>query len=428
METASSVPARLPGLFLGAVRRGLDRRTRVATWYAVAGLPRALAGFLVVALLLTAGLALCVTPLGPWVVAAGLATARRLAAGHRRLAATLLGEPVPDRLPDRLPDRPVGRGSGRSPFTWRREVLSDPDAWRAAAWSAAHLPVAAATFAGVVLVWAYGALLLTYPASMAVQGVPTCAGPYALPATGTAVLAGAGLLLAAPWLVDGIVGADRALDRGLLRPSRRAIARRRAEQHRTSAMADAAATLRRLERDLHQGFRTRLTALSANLSLVGQTLPAGTGEAATLLAAARAQTAEALTDLRALSWAIRPPVLDRGLPAALRTLAARTGAAAQVEELDRRPPPAVETTAWHCAAELLDNAHRNGAAAVHLTLARRGDELHLAVRDDGRGGADPRPGGGLGHAGERVRACGGALVVDSPPGGPTTVSVRLPMG
>ena len=51
--------------------------------------------------------------------------------------------------------------------------------------------------------------------------------------------------------------------------------------------------------------------------------------------------------------------------------------------------------------------------------------LSLSVRDDGAGGADP---GGAGLTGlrERAEALGGTLRLTSPPGGGTSVDVRLP--
>jgi signal transduction histidine kinase len=52
----------------------------------------------------------------------------------------------------------------------------------------------------------------------------------------------------------------------------------------------------------------------------------------------------------------------------------------------------------------------------------------MTVRDDGRGGAVPRPGGGLDGLRRRLAAFDGSLVVDSPRGGPTLVEVTVPCG
>jgi signal transduction histidine kinase len=53
-------------------------------------------------------------------------------------------------------------------------------------------------------------------------------------------------------------------------------------------------------------------------------------------------------------------------------------------------------------------------------------QLVLAVEDDGAGGARRVPGSGLEGLAQRVEALDGRLEVDSPPGGPTTITARLP--
>jgi signal transduction histidine kinase len=53
--------------------------------------------------------------------------------------------------------------------------------------------------------------------------------------------------------------------------------------------------------------------------------------------------------------------------------------------------------------------------------------LRLQVSDDGRGGARVGAGSGLTGLGDRVRTVDGRLSVDSPEGGPTVVTVELPL-
>jgi signal transduction histidine kinase len=48
------------------------------------------------------------------------------------------------------------------------------------------------------------------------------------------------------------------------------------------------------------------------------------------------------------------------------------------------------------------------------------------VGDDGSGGADPRVGSGLAGIERRLAAFDGTMVVTSPPGGPTVVTMELP--
>jgi ABC-2 type transport system ATP-binding protein len=53
--------------------------------------------------------------------------------------------------------------------------------------------------------------------------------------------------------------------------------------------------------------------------------------------------------------------------------------------------------------------------------------LSLLVRNDGTGGADAARGSGLAGLAQRVAVVDGRLVIVSPPGGPTLVSVELPL-
>jgi signal transduction histidine kinase len=56
------------------------------------------------------------------------------------------------------------------------------------------------------------------------------------------------------------------------------------------------------------------------------------------------------------------------------------------------------------------------------------DHLHLSVRDDGVGGADPARGSGLVGLSDRVQALGGTITVHSPSGEGTRLQVDLPTG
>jgi signal transduction histidine kinase len=83
--------------------------------------------------------------------------------------------------------------------------------------------------------------------------------------------------------------------------------------------------------------------------------------------------------------------------------------------------------AYFCAAELLANAAKHsGARQLTIGVREQDAGLVITVADDGDGGARLVPGGGLAGLLERVRTVDGRLGLDSPPGGPTLITVELP--
>jgi hypothetical protein len=192
--------------------------------------------------------------------------------------------------------------------------------------------------------------------------------------------------------------------------------------------ADAAA-LRRLERDIHDGPQQRLVRLAMDLGRAQHHLASRPEAAQAALADAIAQTRETLDELRALSRGIAPPILaDRGLPAALAALAARSTIPAEFDAgpLDRRLDPAAETAAYFVIAEALANAAKHSHARRCVIGLRHGHRtLRVWLTDDGVGGAALVKGHGLRGLDHRLHAVGGRLTVTSPIGGPTTVAAEL---
>jgi signal transduction histidine kinase len=257
--------------------------------------------------------------------------------------------------------------------------------------------------------------------------VPVPGGHWAVwnwPGTLSAVLAGAGCVLAGVWLARGITIVDARLTRSMLGPSRVS----ELERTRAIAVEDAAAALRRVERDLHDGAQVRLAAVAMNLGLARE--KASDDALRELLDAAQGGVSGALADLRRIARGIHPPVLDSGLADALASLAAASPIPVEVRaDLPERPSAAIETMAYFCAAELLANAIMHSSAneiEIMIDGERRG-LLRIRVTDDGVGGARASQGSGLDGLAQRAATVDGAVRLSSPRGGPTTVTVELPM-
>jgi signal transduction histidine kinase len=199
---------------------------------------------------------------------------------------------------------------------------------------------------------------------------------------------------------------------------------------RRGALDVQASELRRIERDLHDGAQARLVALSMQLGRAEARLEEHP-EAAELVREARGEASAAITELRDLARGIAPPVLaDRGLPAAVEALAARSAITATVDaDITRRPPPVVETAAYFVVAESLTNAAKHAGPDAHASVTIRdgASALQVTVADDGDGGADPA-GSGLTGLRHRVEALDGTLAVSSTRGSGTTIEARLPYG
>ncbi|HST17575.1 MAG TPA: histidine kinase [Gaiellaceae bacterium] len=185
---------------------------------------------------------------------------------------------------------------------------------------------------------------------------------------------------------------------------------------------------RRLERNLHDGAQQRLVSLLLALRLIERRL-AEDEELADQVAAARAELAAALEELRELAHGLHPAVLTtHGLGAALQALAARSQLPVELDiELEERPPLQVEAAAYYVVAESVANAQKHAQAhAIRVAVRGREAELEVRVADDGVGGAEPSADSGLVGLVDRVDALGGTLEVESPAGGGTSIDARLP--
>ena len=198
---------------------------------------------------------------------------------------------------------------------------------------------------------------------------------------------------------------------------------------RTIAVDAAAAELRRIERDLHDGAQARMVALGMSLQAAERLFASNPEAALALVTEAKEASSRALADLRDLVRGIYPPVLaDRGLADAVRALALDTPLRT---ELDIALPGEVDTpvgaAVYFAIAEALANAVRHsGAGTVRIQLTHSRGMLRAEVTDDGAGGADAAAGTGLAGVERRLATFDGILAVSSPPGGPTIVVIEVP--
>jgi signal transduction histidine kinase len=254
------------------------------------------------------------------------------------------------------------------------------------------------------------------------------------------LIAGVLFAITLPWVLGGLARLQHAIATGLLGAwsSDGLAAEARAEAFaRASAVQAESAGLRRLERDIHDGPQQRLVRLQMDLAALERRAAAGDTDAAAELAReAQGHAKAALDELRALSSGVAPPLLqDRGLSAALAGLAATSALPVTVDvdqAVDAAVPAEVARTAYFVVAELLTNAVKHSdATAATLTVALRPDVtppmLDLWLVDNGRGGARLTPGHGLEGLRARVAGLRGALLVESPPGGPTAVGAHIPL-
>lgn len=190
----------------------------------------------------------------------------------------------------------------------------------------------------------------------------------------------------------------------------------RASRARLVAAADG--ERRRIARDLHDGLQSRLVFLGVQTDAGADRTAIGAG----------IQTA--IDELRELVDGVMPALLtQRGLTSAVEELLDRVPApvALQAQGLDERPAPGVEAAAYFVVSEAVVNAvkHAN-ATTIGVVLQRTADRLHVAVTDDGDGGA--RAAGGVRGMVDRVEAQGGEITIDSPAGRGTSVRAVIPCG
>jgi signal transduction histidine kinase len=406
--------------------RALLRRLGLDTVYLVLALPMGILTFTVVVTGWSLALGLLITLIGLPVAMMTIYASRWMAWIERRRAALVLGEPI--------------RGVYKPPATGRfvdrlKALFSDPSTWKDLGWHLLLLPVSIVDFTVAVTAWSVSLGLLSMPAWWWAlpDSDPTELGLFQVDSWGHAWLAAAIGLVALPVaaaLVRGTASASAALSQIVLGPSRRQLEERVEvlAQTRAGAVDAAAAELRRIERDLHDGAQARLVALALDLGMAEDRFERDPEGARELVEKARAEAKLAMGELRDLARGIRPALLaERGLGDAIGALAARTPLPTSVAiDLDGRLPAPVELAAYFTVAEALTNAVKHARArSAKVRLWRDNGRLRIEVRDDGQGGANPS-GHGLDGLHKRLAALDGTLAIASPNGGPTVLYAEVP--
>ncbi|MGK5632873.1 sensor histidine kinase, partial [Streptomyces sp. URMC 123] len=301
------------------------------TWreflHVMLGLPMACLLFCYAVTTTTLGVGLLITFLGVPVLAAALAGCRLLGVVERARARALLRLEVAD------PEPPRPRRGRTGPAAAVVALLKSGVSWRHLLYALLYFPWAVFSFCLVLPLWTTAWALLLYPAWRWALGQPGIQlygdGHRAIyldsvPEVAATCAAGAVLVLATPWVIHGLTAVDRLMVSGLLGPSRLATRVRELESDRGTVVDTAAADLRRIERDLHDGAQARLVALAMDLGLAKEKLLDDPETAARMVDEAHGEVKLALQELRDLARGIHPAILtDRGLGPALSALAAR---------------------------------------------------------------------------------------------------------
>ncbi|GAA2837439.1 sensor histidine kinase [Crossiella cryophila] len=379
---------------------------------------------------------------------------------HRRLLRDWVGIEIPDPyLPAPLPPLPESDGKFRfnnqffsTPQPVRRMrryvwVMTDRASWRDLLWLLVNgilapvlviLPPLVAAGAFLLGVWLPVIISPIVSLFMGREMLPTMYGWMPLDPVPTTLFRTLGPLIGLPLSVFAVYAGVRLVTvygrwcALLLAPTRAALLAqrvRRLTESRTEAVDGQAAELRRIERDLHDGAQARLVALGLSLGTAKALVDTDPARAKEMLDQALASSSAALTELRELVAGIHPPVLaERGLADALRSVALDAALPVRLTgSLPGRFAPPVESAAYFAVCELMTNAIRHaGADTVVVHLVYSADTLRISVVDNGCGGADPAGGSGLRGIRRRLGAFDGQLILDSPPGGPTTVSLEIP--
>ncbi|HJT56961.1 MAG TPA: histidine kinase [Ktedonobacteraceae bacterium] len=205
------------------------------------------------------------------------------------------------------------------------------------------------------------------------------------------------------------------------------------QQARERLVAAREEERRRLRRDLHDGLGPQLSSQALLLTSAQMLLRQDPDEVEAILKSAVTQSQQAISDIRRLVYALRPPALDDlGLLASIEeqlTQYRASGIVFSLEAPEQLPslPAAVEVACYRIVQEALTNAVRHAQAQSCVVRLACQEQLTVEVTDDGLGLSPAyRCGVGLSSMRERAEELGGSWRIEPAPQGGTHVQAELP--
>jgi len=191
-----------------------------------------------------------------------------------------------------------------------------------------------------------------------------------------------------------------------------------------------------MRRDLHDGLGPTLTGIAYSADAAANLARTEPDRALEILRQLRADTTEAIAEVRRIVYGLRPKALDElGLVGAVKQRVSNLRAAdgqPMTVSVDTPPvlpelPAAVEVAAYRVAVEALTNVARHaGVNEAGLAMTLEQATLTIVVRDNGRTEPGAKPGVGMASMRERVEQIGGTFTVESGQTG-TVVTADLPL-
>lgn len=385
-----------------------------------------LAAFIIGVTLFSVGVGTAVIVVGLFVLVAALAASGGMARATKSILA-YAGEELPATV------YPATRGG----FGMLRR-LRDPQSWRDLLHTLVAFVLSTFSFSvamswvfgglGGILYWFWGRFLPDDGGGLAyLLGFPGFFSEAVLNS-----FLGAILILTTPAVLHGLIRLHAAVARGLL-VDRNSALRARVSELTTSRSAAGDAevqTLRRLERDLHDGPQQRLVRLGMDIASARRRLASAADpeQVQRLLDEAYEQSQDALSEIRQLSRGIAPPILtEQGLASAITALAARNSVPTSVDVGELTLSDRARNAAYFTVAEALTNMEKHSRATrCSVEIHPLGGVVVVAVTDNGVGGASLSRGHGLAGLADRLAGVDGTLTVTSPAGGPTQITATLP--